>query len=95
VRSYARTTANPIIEGNKSSQYDTAAFWLARERDADIALGEGKRWNVRLALLKEQNIRKYKLMPLLKALELAPEDETPPVAPTPPTERKRLVFKVN
>jgi len=95
VRSYARTTANPIIEGNKSSQYDTAAFWLARERDADIALGEGKRWNMRLALLKEQNIRKYKLMPLLKALELAPEDETPPVAPTPPTERKRLVFKVN
>ena len=95
VRDYARKLADPIMNNNKASEYESAAFWLARERDADIALGQGKRWNERLALLRQQNARKYKLMPLLNALASAPEDETPPPPPPPPTERKRLIFKVS
>lgn len=95
VRDYGLKIATPIMGNNQSAQYELAASWLAVVRTAEIVLGKGREWNQRYETLLLENKRKYKLMPLLQELEHAPEEEAPPPVPTPPAERKRLIFKLD
>ena len=87
--------------GQRGDPYPIVAAWLARLRVAELALGQGVRWNTLLRELRQKHARKYTLMPYLNALELAPETEAEteaeaaPSEPAIPAERRRLVFKVD
>jgi len=64
----SRKQAEDIMNGGKSQYYGAAAQWLTRARDAYRAADREPEWRAYRADLLVQHARKYKLMPLLKAL---------------------------
>jgi uncharacterized Zn finger protein len=60
--------ADRIIEPASAQYYSAAAEWLARARDAARAGGLMREWERRMDQIMTRHQRKYKLMPLLKAL---------------------------
>jgi uncharacterized Zn finger protein len=63
-----RKQAEPIMNEGKAQYYSAAANWLAKARTAYGALGREKEWQAYLSELLTQHARKYKLVPMLKAL---------------------------
>ena len=64
----SRKQAEDIMDGGKAQYYHAAAQWLARARDAYRAADREPEWRAYRADLLVQHARKYKLMPLIKAL---------------------------
>jgi len=64
----SRKQAEDIMNGGKAQYYGAAARWLARARDAYRAANREPEWRAYRAELLVQHARKYKLVPLLKAL---------------------------
>ena len=63
-----RKQAEPIMNEGKAQYYSAAANWLKKARTAYRTLGREKEWQVYLSELLSQHGRKYKLVPMLKAL---------------------------
>lgn len=63
-----RRLAEAIMDGAKSSHYEEAAQWLRKVRQAFATLDQQPLWQVYLDILCEKHRRKYRLIPLLKAL---------------------------
>lgn len=63
-----RKQAEYIMDGGKSEYYHSAANWLAKARTAYQALGHEEEWQAYLSELLTLHGRKYKLVPMLKAL---------------------------
>ena len=63
-----RKQAEPIMNGGKAEYYNSAANWLAKARTAYRALGREEEWRAYLGELLTHHGRKYKLVPMLKAL---------------------------
>jgi uncharacterized Zn finger protein len=61
--------AEPIMNGGKSAAYDDAAAWLRRAREIYAQHGRLAEWEPYLEGLLATHGRKYKLVPLLQALE--------------------------
>jgi len=57
------------MQGSKARDYEEAAGWLATARQAYVAMGRQGEWRQYLNSLLETHARKYKLVPLLQALE--------------------------
>jgi uncharacterized Zn finger protein len=64
-----RQQAEEIMNRGKADLYHAAANWLAKARTAYQNAGREAEWRDYLAELLAQHIRKYKLVPLLKALQ--------------------------
>ena len=64
-----RQRAESIMDGSKARDYEEAASWLAKARQAYFAMGRQGEWRQYLNSLLETHARKYKLVPLLRALE--------------------------
>src|SRR5436305_3241251 len=64
----SRKQAEYIMNGGKAEYYYSAASWLAKARTAYRATDREKEWQAYLGELLTQHGRKYKLVPLLKAL---------------------------
>lgn len=64
----SRKQAEAIMDAGKSTAYSEAADWLATAKRAYIVAGREGDWQDYLADLLEQHRRKYKLVPLLRAL---------------------------
>jgi uncharacterized Zn finger protein len=64
----SRHEAEAIMDRGKSELYSAAARWLARARDAYRGAGREAEWHVYLTGLLREHGRKYRLVPLLKAL---------------------------
>src|SRR3989440_2766449 len=64
----SRKQAEYIMNGGKAEYYSSAASWLAKARTAYRATGHEKEWQAYLGELLTQHGRKYKLVPMLKAL---------------------------
>ena len=64
----SRKQAEYIMNGGKAEYYTSAANWLAKARTAYRATGREKEWQAYLGELLTQHGRKYKLVPMLKAL---------------------------
>ncbi|MHB1416107.1 MAG: SWIM zinc finger family protein [Chloroflexota bacterium] len=64
-----RGQAEPIMNEGRAKYYDAAARWLAKARDAYLASGREQEWRAYLADLLMRHGRKYKLVPMLMALE--------------------------
>ena len=64
----SRKQAEGIMDEGKAQYYGAAARWLAKARAAYHAAGHVAEWQAYLADLLERHHRKYKLVPLLKAL---------------------------
>jgi hypothetical protein len=60
--------ADRIIEPGSAQYYEAAAEWLARAREAAAAGGLLDQWERRMDEIMARHQRKYKLMPMLKAL---------------------------
>ena len=56
------------MNGGKAEYYGSAANWLAKARTAYRALGREEEWKAYLNELLSRHGRKYKLVPMLKAL---------------------------
>lgn len=56
------------MDRGKADLYSSAANWLAKARKAYHILGREKEWQTYLDELLSQHGRKYKLVPMLKAL---------------------------
>lgn len=65
----SRRQAAAIMDPGKSEYYYSAAQWVARARDAYRVAGRDADWQAYVRKLLTQHGRKYKLVPLLKALE--------------------------
>ncbi|MBI4493449.1 MAG: SWIM zinc finger domain-containing protein [Chloroflexi bacterium] len=65
----SRAQAEPIMNGGKAQHYGAAVDWLRKARSAYLAGGREKEWQSYLAGLVERHGRKYKLVPMLKALK--------------------------
>jgi uncharacterized Zn finger protein len=63
-----RKQAEYIMDGGKAEYYHSAANWLAKARTAYRALGQEEEWQSYLNELLSLHGRKYKLVPMLKAL---------------------------
>ena len=63
-----RKQAEPIMNGGKAEYYSSAASWLAKACTAYRALGREEEWKAYLNELLSRHGRKYKLVPMLKAL---------------------------
>jgi uncharacterized Zn finger protein len=63
-----RKQAEPIMNGGKAEYYSSAANWLAKARTAYRALRREEEWKAYLNELLNRHGRKYKLVPMLKAL---------------------------
>ncbi len=63
-----RKQAEYIMDGGKAEYYYSAASWLAKARTAFRALEHEKDWQAYLSELLSRHGRKYKLVPMLKAL---------------------------
>ncbi len=63
-----RKQAEYIMDRGKAELYSSAANWLAKARAAYRALGHEEEWQAYLNELLSQHGRKYKLVPMLKAL---------------------------
>jgi uncharacterized Zn finger protein len=61
--------ADDIIDRAKSARYEEAAEWLARAKAAFKASGRDREWRALLDERIERHKRKYKLRPLLAALD--------------------------
>jgi uncharacterized Zn finger protein len=64
-----RKQAEYIMDRGKAELYNSAANWLAKARKAYLMLGRAAEWQTYLNELLSQHGRKYKLVPMLKALE--------------------------
>ena len=64
----SRREAEAIMDRGKSEYYSSAAHWLARARDAYRVAGREAEWQAYQAQLLTVHSRKYRLVPLLKAL---------------------------
>jgi uncharacterized Zn finger protein len=64
----SRQQAEPIMDDGKAQYYDAAARWLGKARAAYQATGRQQEWQRYLTGLLARHQRKYKLVPLLKAL---------------------------
>ena len=64
-----RQRAEAIMNAGDSKNYDVAAAWLRQGRDILLAAGKQKQWDDYLAGVMEKHHRKYKLMPMLRALQ--------------------------
>jgi uncharacterized Zn finger protein len=64
-----RRQAESIMGEGKAQYYDAAARWLGKARTVYQAAGREQEWQVSLAGLLDRHQRKYKLVPLLKALK--------------------------
>jgi uncharacterized Zn finger protein len=60
--------ADRIIEPGRAQYYDAAAEWLARAREAAAGGGLLDQWERRMDEIMARHQRKYKLMPMLKAM---------------------------
>ena len=60
--------AEDIMNGGKAQYYHSAAQWLVRARDAYRVADREPEWRAYRAELLVQHARKYKLVPLIKAL---------------------------
>jgi uncharacterized Zn finger protein len=65
----SRQQAEPIMNEGKAKYYDAAARWIGKVRTAYLNMGRPKEWDTYLAELLDRHQRKYKLVPMLKALE--------------------------
>lgn len=65
----AQRFADEIMEGGASGRYEEAQAWLRRMKSALIHQGKEEIWKARIAERMTQHARKYKLMPLLRALQ--------------------------
>jgi uncharacterized Zn finger protein len=63
-----RKQAEPFMNEGKAQYYSAATRWLAKARTAYRTLGQEKEWQAYLSQLLTQHARKYKLVPMLKAL---------------------------
>ena len=63
-----RKQAEYIMDRGKADLYSSAANWLTKARAAYLALGHEEEWQSYLNELLSQHGRKYKLVPMLKAL---------------------------
>jgi uncharacterized Zn finger protein len=63
-----RKQAEYIMDKGKAELYSSAANWLAKARKAYHILGSEAEWQTYLNELLRQHGRKYKLVPMLKAL---------------------------
>ena len=63
-----RKQAEYIMDRGKAELYHSAANWLAKARKAYYMLGSEVEWQTYLDELLSQHGRKYKLVPMLKAL---------------------------
>lgn len=61
--------AEQIMDAGKAQDYDVAAKWLARAKPIYLAAGQAEAWRSYLAGLLETHRRKYKLVPMLRALQ--------------------------
>lgn len=64
-----RKQADPIMGEGRAQYYGAAAQWLAKARTAYRNAGREAEWRAYLNDLLARHARKYKLMPLLKALK--------------------------
>lgn len=64
----SRREAEAIMDRAKSEYYSSAAHWLARARDAYRVAGREAEWEAYQAQLLNVHSRKYRLVPLVKAL---------------------------
>lgn len=64
----SRQQAESIMDGGKAQYYAAAAAWVRRARDAYRVMGREADWQAYHQELLARHARKYKLMPLLKAL---------------------------
>ena len=64
----SRQQSEPIMDEGKAQYYHAAARWLGKVRAAYRATGRQQEWQCYLAELLTRHQRKYKLVPLLKAL---------------------------
>jgi uncharacterized Zn finger protein len=60
--------AEPIMDEGRAAHYDDAARWLARARHAYQRAGREADWRAYCDELLTRHARKYKLVPMLKAL---------------------------
>jgi len=63
-----RKRAEAIMDAGKSKDYDRAAEWLRRGRDILLAAGKQRDWAGYISLVMDKHQKKYKLMPMLRAL---------------------------
>ncbi len=63
-----RRQAEGIMDAAQSKYYGEAVDWLRRGRDILLAAGKKGEWEEYLAHLMKKHWRKYKLMPMLRAL---------------------------
>lgn len=64
-----RQRAESMMDGSKARDYEEAAGWLVKVRQAYFAMGRQGEWRQYLNSLLGKHARKYKLVPLLQALE--------------------------
>jgi uncharacterized Zn finger protein len=57
------------MDGGRAQYYDAAANWLAKARKAYHVMSREQEWRVYLNELLTRHGRKYKLIPMLKALQ--------------------------
>ena len=67
IHQYQRRTENIMDVGN-AKHYEEAASWLRRARDIYLQHQRAAAWAAYLDSLLERHARKYKLVPLLRAL---------------------------
>ncbi len=61
--------AEAIMDAGQARKYDVAVAWLRRGRDILLAAGQEEAWKRYLAEVMAKHRRKYKLTPMLRALE--------------------------
>ncbi|HOS80367.1 MAG TPA: SWIM zinc finger family protein, partial [Anaerolineae bacterium] len=64
-----RQRAESMMDGSKARDYEEAAGWLVKVRQAYFTMGRQGEWRQYLNSLLGKHARKYKLVPLLQALE--------------------------
>jgi uncharacterized Zn finger protein len=64
----SESKAAAIMDSGKAQNYDYAARWVARARDAYRAIGAEDLWQEYKRSLLEKHARKYKLIPMLQKL---------------------------
>jgi uncharacterized Zn finger protein len=63
-----RKRAEAIMDAGKASHYDTAVGWLRKVRAAYLAANRAAEWNTYQEELLDLHRKKYKLVPMIKAL---------------------------
>jgi uncharacterized Zn finger protein len=64
-----RQQAEPFMNEGKAQYYSVAARWLGKARTAYLNMGRKEEWETYLSELLNRHQRKYKLVPMLKALK--------------------------